>query len=290
MRAFLRATTALCVTSALCAATALSLLALSACAGGGASPGSPGSPGGGQPGSPGRGEPARDGLDGRTFLSTSVTEAGKPRPLVAGTRITLRFGGGQVHAEAGCNLMSGPVRFSGDRLVVGDLAVTEKGCAPELHAQDQWLNKLLRASPTWRLTGSQLALTDGGTEVRMDDRVVADPDRPLAGTRWEVDTIIDKGAAGSVPAGKKAFLVFETDGGVTGSTGCNSLSTRATVAGKKITFAPVITTKMACDEAANALEQAVLRVLEHSPVTYQIEAGHLTLTAPDGTGLRLTAT
>jgi heat shock protein HslJ len=278
MRAFLRA------------ATALSLLALCACAGGGASPdgrgtGAGGSSGGGS----GGGGATRDGLDGRTFVSTSVTEAGKGRPLVAGTRITIRFGGGRVQADAGCNLMSGPVRFDGGRLVVGDLAMTEMGCAPELHAQDQWLSRLLRASPTWRFTGNQLTLIDSGTEVRMDDRVVTDPDRPLAGTPWEVDTIIDKGAARSVPAGTTAFLVFAADGGVTGSTGCNNFSTRAKVADNKITFAGMITTKMACEDAANALDRAVLRVLQQNPVTYRNEARHLTMTAPDGGGLRLVA-
>jgi heat shock protein HslJ len=260
---------------------ALSLLVLallSACAGGGSGSGT--KPGG----------PAPDVPDGRTFLSTSVTEAGRARPLVAGTRVTFRFDGhGRLSADAGCNLMSGPVRFDGGRLITGDLATTEKGCSPELQAQDEWLGTLLRAGPAWRLSGNELVLTNGGTELRMDDRVVADPDRPLAGTRWEVDTIVDKGTAASVPADKKAFLVFAADGGVTGSTGCNSLSSRATVAGTKITFASVITTKMACDEAANALEQAVLRVLEQHPVTYQVEAGHLTLTAPDGTGLRFVA-
>lgn len=266
------------------AVAALSVLAVAACAGGGGSGTRPGGPGG-------SGSPGSSGPDGRTFLSTSVTEAGKARPLVPGTRITLRFNGhGQMTADAGCNLMSGPVRFDGGRLVVTDLAVTEKGCAPELHAQDEWLHKLLRAGPTWRLSGSELVLTGGGTEIKMDDRVVVDPDRPLAGTRWEVDSIIDKGSVASVPAAKKAFLVFADDGAVTGSTGCNNLSTRATVAGKKITFGPVITTKMACDEAANGLERAVLRVLEQDPVTYQIEAGHLVLTAPDSTGLRFTAT
>src|SRR2546423_11077938 len=78
---------------------------------------------------------------GRTFLSTSVTENGRPRPVVDGTRISLTFvaDGHRLGAQAGCNQMGGPAAFEGGRLVVGDLATTEMGCDAPRHAQDEWL-------------------------------------------------------------------------------------------------------------------------------------------------------
>src|SRR5262245_14958402 len=51
--------------------------------------------------------PSASSLDGRTFLSTTVTEQGKDRALVSGTRVSLTFQEGRVGANAGCNSMSG---------------------------------------------------------------------------------------------------------------------------------------------------------------------------------------
>jgi hypothetical protein len=45
--------------------------------------------------------PPLQGLDGRTFLSTSVTKDGADFPLVANTRIRLNFNGNQIGASAG---------------------------------------------------------------------------------------------------------------------------------------------------------------------------------------------
>ena len=73
---------------------------------------------------------------GRTFLSESVTQDGRPLPLVAGTSIRLTFhDDGRLTASAGCNSMGGPVRTDGGRIAVADLATTEMGCDPERHAR-----------------------------------------------------------------------------------------------------------------------------------------------------------
>ncbi len=75
---------------------------------------------------------------GRRFQSTAVTEAGKDRPLVAGTRIDLSFfDDGRLSAQAGCNTIGGSGRIDGDRLVLGDgLSMTEMGCDGPRHSQD----------------------------------------------------------------------------------------------------------------------------------------------------------
>jgi heat shock protein HslJ len=115
---------------------------------------------------------------GRTFLSTSVTENGQARPLVAGTRITLNFveDGHRLGAQAGCNSMGGPARFADGRLVVGDMATTEMGCDAPRHAQDEWLARFLTSRPEWSRSGADLTLDNGTTRVVLQDREVADPD------------------------------------------------------------------------------------------------------------------
>ncbi len=78
-----------------------------------------------------------------------MTENGQPKPLVAGTRITLNFvaDGHRLGAQAGCNQMGGPASFEGGHLVVDDLATTEMGCDPPRHAQDEWLARFLTSRP-----------------------------------------------------------------------------------------------------------------------------------------------
>lgn len=241
-------------------------LGLAACSGGTASP-SPGSP---APGSPG---PAA-GLDGRTFLSTGATGV----TLVAGSRVRLAFSGGNLAASAGCNSMSGAHRIIGDRLDVGMMATTEMACEEPLMAQDAWVAALLDGA-TIKLDGDTLSLARDGVVLTLRDRVVVDPDRPLLGTRWVVDGLISGGAVSSVPQGVTASLVFE-HGRVNVNAGCNTGWGALTIDGAVIAFGPIGLTKMACGEAAMAVEQAVTAVLK-GEAGYAIEAGTLTLTAGD---------
>ncbi|HEU5449007.1 MAG TPA: META domain-containing protein [Acidimicrobiia bacterium] len=229
---------------------------------------------------------------GRMFLSTSVTENGQPKPLVEGTRITLNFfdDGHRLGAQAGCNQMGGPASFQGGRLVVNNMATTEMGCDPPRHAQDEWLARFLTSKPSWVRSGSTLTLDNSSVRVVLEDREVADPDRPLRGTKWVVDTIVEREAASSVPAGVEAYLTFEDGKSFRGNTGCNGMGGNSVVdeANSTITFSEVITTKMACDDDRMRVERAVLATLD-GDVRYQIDADVLRLDGPGGRGLRLQA-
>jgi len=243
-----------------------SALLIGACAGGSSAP------------PDGTGGP---GLDGRTFLSTGI----EGRMLVAGSRIRIAFQDLQISASGGCNSMSGPYRIDGDRLVAGSLATTEMGCDEPLMAQDTWLADLLDGA-TIALDGDTLVLAKGSVRLTMEDREIADPDRPLLGTRWVVDGLISGDAVSSVPVGVTAALTF-SDGRVEIEAGCNRGGGTAEVGDKAITFGPVALTKMACAPDAMAVEQVVAAILS-GEVAYTIEAGTLTLVA-GGAGLMLRA-
>lgn len=229
---------------------------------------------------------------GKAFLSTSVTENGRPRQLVDGTRITLTFvdDGHRLGAQAGCNQMGGPASFRGGRLVVGDMATTEMGCDPPRHAQDEWLARFLTSKPSWARSGTTLTLEGGTVRIVLEDREVANPDRPLRGTKWVVDTLVERDAASSVPAGVEAHLTVEADQRFRGNTGCNGMGGNSVVNEEQstIAFSEVITTKMACDDDRMRVERAVLATLD-GEVRYQIDADVLRLDAPGGHGLRLRA-
>lgn len=235
-----------------------------------------------------------DRLRGHTYLSTEVTEAGTARDLAPDTRISLRFtDDGRLLANAGCNSMSGQVRLDDGTLDSDGLATTEMGCDEPRHAQDTWLSGVLAKKPQWLLDGHQLVLTSGDTRIVLLDRKVADPDRPLAKTRWEVTSLVEGDVASSVPdtgtssADTTAHLVF-AGGKVTGSDGCNQLSGPATVSGATIEFGPITSTKIACQSDVAQVQRVVLAVLD-GPVRFEIDADQLRLDHPDGAGLVLTA-
>jgi heat shock protein HslJ len=230
---------------------------------------------------PGPTEPPRQGLDGRTFLSTAIDGRG----LVAGSRVQLSFEDGTVGASAGCNSMGGPYVVDGGVLRAPQLAMTEMGCEPARMAQDQWLAGLLDGAAL-TLDGDTLTLAKDGVTLTLVDREVADPDRPLVGTRWVVEGLVSGDAVSSLPAGLQAALVF-SDGQVAVEAGCNSGGGAAQVADGTIQFGEIILTRLPCPHQAAAVEAAILAALAPR-AGYTIEADVLTLDA-GGVGLILRA-
>jgi heat shock protein HslJ len=225
------------------------------------------------PPAPGTGQ-----LDGRRFLSTKVTTAGAERPLVAGTRIEVAFHErATVSVTAGCNTMAGTYRLDGAVLQVLDPGMTAMGCDPERHTQDDWIFQFLGAKPTMTLAGNDLVLTGGDTIIQLVDRKVAQPDQPLVGPVWRLDSIIAGDTVSSVPAGVQATIQFAADGSATIHPGCNQGNARYAVNGDRIAFNEIVTTKMACGPPVGDVENGVLQVLRSNDLTYAIEAKSLTI-------------
>jgi heat shock protein HslJ len=236
----------------------------------------------GSPGGPPAGSGAPGNLAGRTFLSTAIVG----RDLVPGSQVRLSFDVGQIGAQAGCNSMGGSVAIVDDRLVLGGLAMTEMACDPALMDQDAWLAAFLDGAAL-ALAGDTLTLAKDTVTLTLVDREVADPDRPLVGTRWVVDGLVSGDAVSSVPGGVVAALGFTPDGRVEVETGCDSGGGPAAVEDATISFGPLVLTEMACEGPAAELERAVTTVLAGT-VAYAIEADVLSLDR-GGVGLLLRA-
>lgn len=227
-------------------------------------------------------------LRGRTFLSQSVTQDGRPLPLVVGTTIHMTFhDDGRVSAAAGCNSMGGLVRMERGRLVVTGLSTTEMGCDPARHAQDEWLAGFLSAEPSWTYEEPRLELRTAGTTVVLLDRAVADPDRPVEGTTWRLDGTVEGDAVASMPSGVEGSLTFR-DGRVDFDiAGCAAGWAGAVVGPSTIEVGPVSMSRSACAGVGAQVVRAVTEVLA-GPVAYDVEASSLSLTK-DGRGLLLRA-
>lgn len=209
------------------------------------------------------------------YVVTSVTEGGKPRPLVPGSEIRLTFGDGQLGARAGCNRLSAPYELEGDELRVGTMGGTEMGCPEPLMEQDAWLSGLF-AEPV-RVGHDPLTLTAGEVVLTLVPREQAAPDQPLAGTRWVLDGVVEGEAVSSVPAGPEVVLVITgTTAAITGL--CNGWGAEVAVADGAVTWTPGMRTLMACaDEARNQLDTDLSALLT-GRTAYDIEERTLRLT------------
>lgn len=221
-------------------------------------------------------------LEGRTFLSSAVTQGGVDRPLVPGTQVRLQIQDGNVGASAGCNSIGGTYRIDGDRFVFEGGSMTEMGCDEPRDEQDDWLAEFLGSRPAVTFDGDDIALAAGDTVIRLTDREVVDPDRPLVGPLWTVTSIRTGDMMMAMADGAAATLRFTGDGGAELATGCNQGSAVVGDAGGgALRFSQIALTKRACIDVGADMEQAMLAVLRAESVSWSIDAGNLTLNAGD---------
>lgn len=229
-------------------------------------------------------------LEGRSFLSVSVTEDDAPRALVPGTRLRLSFQEGEeIGASAGCNPFGGRYEVADDKLVVTNASEGLVGCDPERSDQDSWYFGFLLSKPSIVVDGDSLVLEGGDTRIEYLDQEVATPDVALTGITWTVETIIEGDIAQFTEWPSPATLEFADDGTVEVYTGCNGGSGTYAISGMELTFADVAVTERGCDEPTGQLEHVVLGLIYGpQPVTWEITAERLSLRGQDF-GLELVA-
>jgi heat shock protein HslJ len=230
--------------------------------------------------------------EGREFWSTSITEDGTPKTLVAGTKLTVRFGKpGELRVYAGCNHLGIQANLEGDRIKPYDYMATMIGCLDGRADQDVWMQDFFAAGPSWTVSGDELRLSTEHTEIRLTDKEVLDPDRPLAGPHWVVDSILSTKSVSSALR-NSASLDFATDGTFSGRTGCATLTGTYQAQAGQLTVASIKRVEHPCEgsmvDLASALDRAVMATLQGT-VKYEIGGPRLTIEAPDGNGLLLSA-
>lgn len=222
---------------------------------------------------------------GRTYVSTDVTVKSEPRRLVEGSRLRLTFDETNVRADAGCNSLGGAYRLDGERLVVSALGGTEIGCEPALMRQDKWLAGLLTAGPMVALEGDRLTLTDGDTVVTMVDVESAEPDRPLRGTRWMLESYAGSqpdDTVSSVPAGVTSTLEITRRPGPYIRYGCKDGEPHVEIFMDALRVRRLPMTAVACGSYDAEVERALTDVLSADPA-WRIDGDVLTLTSRAGT-------
>jgi len=193
---------------------------------------------------------------------------------------------GTTSVATGCNTASAKTQLRDGKLVdVDGFVTTAKGCSPDRTDQQQFFMEVVTAQPELLLDGDVLLLRGATAEIRFQDRRVADPDRPLEGTRWKVTGTFDAQVGSSITA-PQGVLVFS--GGQVQYTGpCNDLQGPAAVTGMTITIGPLTAgPARPCDPDQQRLQASVGNVLA-GPVRATVTTAALRLEHQNGTGVSL---
>ncbi|HVZ33939.1 MAG TPA: META domain-containing protein, partial [Polyangiaceae bacterium] len=99
---------------------------------------------------------------------------------------------------------------------------------------------------------------------------------------WEIDTLIDGGAASNVPLPVSPTVSFDDAGAVQIFTACNSGSGSYTRQADQLRLSGIMYGKQPCaSSSAAAAEAHIERVLSEGTLAAQIEAARLTVTRGD---------
>lgn len=121
------------------------------------------------------------------------------------------------------------------------------------------------------LTSALLPACDGGSG------------EALEGPRRRLVSYSEGGSQQPVPDSVEATATF-ADGIVQGESGCNSFSGGYELSGDSLTFGPLASTMMACEQPQSDVEAAVLAGLE-ATATFRVEEGRLVLLDEAGSQL-----
>ena len=241
-------------------------------------------------------------LTGTTWQWVSLTTPVEQTAVNDPTRYTITFNtDGTAAIKADCNNVVASYTTDGSALSIVPGPTTLAAC-PEDSLGDQFVANLSNAaiyffqdgdlfmdmafdSGTLRFAAQSAASGGETPEVKL-------PVSSATGIEFQVVSFGPVGAEQPVLEGTTITAVFgETE--VTGSAGCNTYSGAMTAVSDFFTVGPIITTRMACEEATMQQEQAYLAALE-SLTGYQwgselvnntsvVTAGQLFYTLADGT-------
>ena len=221
-------------------------------------------------------------LEGPTWLLDGVISGDAVSSMPAGVRLpTLTFDGGMVAVFTGCNQGSGSYEVGEGEITFGPLALTRAACVgPDSTATEQAMLATLDGTAMYEIDGDVLTLRNGDVGLMLRAGDAAAGAEELEGETWRLDSTVSGSTVTAVPAGVRTPTLEFEGGTVAVDAGCNTGSGSYEVSGDQVTFGPIATTRMACDDASNAVEQAVLAVLTGT-VTFTIADGVLTFTNGD---------
>lgn len=212
--------------------------------------------------------------DGKAFDLQGTSNIVVPE----GVAVRFEFAETAMMVKGACNEMTGVYAIENNRLVVDQLAQTERACDAPLMDLDAQIAAFLMTKPAFVYAGNTVVLTEGEKALTMVEAVPV-VDKPLEGTTWKVTGTFEGDATQSLDTAP-ATIVF--DGGTAQVfAGCNNGMVTYELDGNRITFGALALTKKACEEPAMKLEATVSAVLAGEK-EFDIFGPKLTITDPAG--------
>lgn len=216
------------------------------------------------------GEPGLAGLEFSSVAATGFT-------LATDTTISLIFDYNAISFDAGCNDHSAPYSLCDDRLCASDFRVTAIGCDPILQAQDEWMAAFFGSSPRLTRQGPRLTLAGDEASLEFIESSLLNPDRPLRGRTWTIDTLIAAGQARSVSL--EPTISFPTSGTLEVFTTCTTGSGFYGAYEPMLGITNMEYIEKPCDASGDtSIDELIRGVLARGDLLFEIDAARLTIT------------
>lgn len=226
--------------------------------------------------------------DGTRWALTGYHSGGQLIAPLAGTTVTLEFSkDNSITGSAGCNRYLAGYVLKGTKITIGQAVSTEMYCmGSDVMEQEQAYLALLSQAASVTSGDDRLTFTDAqGTPILSFARIVPPAPEPLAGTNWTLDSFHTGDAVSSVISGTTITAVFDAEGRVSGSAGCNHFFGSYTVTGSSLAISSLGSTKMNCPGRGIMLQEGTYLASLGRTAGFTIRGNRLSLSDANGTML-----
>jgi heat shock protein HslJ len=227
-------------------------------------------------------------VNGTSWTLTGYVLNGTIVPVPAGTGVTLDFGDdGRVSGSAGCNRFFAKYDVKGTTITLGPAGSTMMYCGqPGVMEQESAFLVLLNQARTFRLDADRLSLFDAkGVKILSFAKTIPPVPKPLVGTNWTLESVHTANVSSSGSSDTTITAIFENDGQISGSSGCNRYFARYNLTGASLSVGQAGSTQMMCGNPDVMTRENTYLGLLKNIRDYTIEGHQLILT--DETGGRI---
>ena len=227
-------------------------------------------------------------LNGTEWVLTGYVPDGTTLQPLDGTTVTMVFSkDGQITGSAGCNHYFAGYEIKGTAVTIGQAGSTEMYCTgPGVMAQESKYLTLLGRVASVETGNTSITFADAkGSPILSFARSVPPAPAPLVGTTWTLDSFFAPDSVSSVIAGTTITAVFDNDGKVTGSAGCNRYFGSYTATGTALSVDSVGSTKMSCTSPGVGQQESTYLALLGRTASFSVTGNRLVLADANGTKL-----
>ncbi len=204
--------------------------------------------------------------------------------LLPETTVTAVFAADNtLSGNASCNMYNTSYQVNGDELQVDpSIVTTRRACAEPIATQEGMYLTALSSAVTYKILGNKLELHDANGSLQISYTAV--PATSLTSTTWEAIAYGSGGqVAVSVINGTRITAVFDENGKISGSAGCNSYFSSYEADSSAINIGEeTAKTAMDCPADGVMAQEAAYVAALSTAATYTISDNKLELRTADG--------